>query len=78
MDELTSFECNDALGTYLRMLDQHSNDYALFGTQGEVNDFEMEESSRALPRNKQAASPGMADELLKRQKQDKSDFPWII
>jgi hypothetical protein len=78
MDELTSLECDDALGMYLRMLDQQSDDYALFRTQGEANDFETEENTRALPRNKRAASPEMTDESPKRQKQDENDFPWTI
>jgi hypothetical protein len=50
-DELTSSECDDALGTYLRMLDQHSN-YEPFRTRGEASDFETEENSGVLQRNK--------------------------
>jgi hypothetical protein len=51
MDELTSSEYDDALGTYLRMLDQYSNNEP-FRIQGETNDFETEKNSGALQRNK--------------------------
>ena len=76
MPELTSSECDDMLKTYLRILEQHcaTNDAREYTSEA------METQERHQPGLgiKQGKSPGVPDELLKKQKQDNSDFLWMI
>jgi hypothetical protein len=71
--ELTESEFNDLLGTYLTMLEQH--DHSIRVAEGN-QDHETEENT--FVGGKRGASPGAPDGTGKRQKQDDTDFPWVI
>ena len=74
--ELTSSECDDALETYLRILDQHNEtDDAREYT---PETAEMQERHQPTLGIKRGKSPGAPDESSKKQKQDDSDFLWTI
>ena len=74
--ELPELEFNDTLGTYQSMLEQHSLSVGDIGRdQGDQN-HETEENTPAG--GKRGASPGASDGAGKRQKQDDTDFPWVI
>ena len=74
--ELADLEFNDTLGTYLSMLEQHSHDIGGTGVDREYPDREEEEDN--LTRGKRGASPRTPDGTGKRQKQDDTEFPWVV
>ena len=71
--ELAELEFNDALGTYQSMLKQLS--LGVGRGQGD-QDHETEEDPPAG--GKRGASPGASDGTGKRQKQDDTEFLWVI
>ena len=74
--ELADLEFNDTLGTYLSMLEQHSLNVGDTGVDREHPDQEEEEGN--LTRGKRGASPRTPDGTGKRQKQDDTEFPWVV
>ena len=74
--ELAELEFNDALGTYQSMLKQHSLSVGGVGRGQGDQDHETEEDPPAG--GKRGASPGASDGTGKRQKQDDTEFPWVI
>ena len=76
MPELADLEFNDTLGTYLSMLEQHSLNVGGTGVDWEYPDQEEEEDN--LTRGKRGASPRTPDGTGKRQKQDDTEFPWVV
>ena len=74
--ELTSSECDDALETYLRILEQHST---LNDSRDSTPEPTQTQERDQLPQGiKRGKSPGTTDESSKKQKQDDSDFPWTV
>ena len=74
--ELAEHEFNDSLGTYLSMLEQH--DRGIGDTGGDRDDANYEAEESHLVRGKRGASPGAPEGIGKRQKQDDTDFPWVV
>ena len=74
--ELSKVEFNDSLGTYLSMLEQH--DCGIDDAAGIQRNGDHEEEEGPLDRRKRGASPGAPDGSGKKQKQDDTDFPWVI
>jgi hypothetical protein len=58
------------------MLEQHDNSIADARSEEESRDTEMQENTNIG--SKQAASPGSQTGTGKKQKQDDSEFPWIV
>ena len=74
--ELAELEFNDALGTYQSMLEQHSLSVGGIGRGQGDQDHETEEDPPTG--GKRGATPGASDGTGKRQKQDDTEFPWVI
>ena len=74
--ELTEPEFNDMLGTYQSMLEQHNLSIGSVGRDQGDQDHETEEDT--LAGGKRGASPGAPDGTGKRQKQDDTEFPWVV
>ena len=74
--ELSESEFNDSLGAYLSMLEQH--DHSIRHAEGSQRPEDPETEEDTPVRSKRAASPGSADGTGKKQKQDDSDFPWVV
>src|ERR1700683_1910686 len=74
--ELSEPEFNDSLSAYLSMLEQHDCSIRYAGRDQEPENPETEEVTSC--RSKRAGSPGSADGVGKRQKQDDTDFLWVI
>jgi len=76
--ELTRPECDDALGSYLRMLEQHGSDDP-FGLR-KISEDPGTQKRRRNPRYgaKRAASLGAEVRATKKPKQDDSDFLWTV
>src|SRR5882762_4022598 len=76
--ELTRPECDDALGTYLRMLEQHGSDDP-FGVEEDLRrSRDSEEEKNPRYGAKRAASLGAEVRATKKPKQDDSDFLWTV
>jgi hypothetical protein len=76
MVKLSESELNDSLGVYLVMLEQHDNSIADARSEEESRDTEMQENTNIG--SKRAASPGSQTGTGKKQKQDDSEFPWVV
>ena len=74
--ELAELEFNDALGTYQSMLEQHSLNIG--GIRTDQGDLDQEAEEDTPGRGKRGASPGTPDGTGKRQKQDDTEFPWVV
>src|SRR5882762_9732496 len=78
-DELSETEIDDALGSYLRIIEQHNNS---------INVAEQNASNRGVDRSETADEPSLGSKrpgspepvtgATKRQKPDETDFPWSI
>jgi hypothetical protein len=74
--QLTEDELNDALGTYLKIIEQH--DRAVMHAMASANE-ERSETERETPiGSKRGATPGADDGPSKKPKTDDSDFPWVV
>jgi len=78
-DELSETEIDDALGSYLRIIEQHNNS---------INVAEQNASNGGVDRSETADEPSLGSKrpgspepvtgATKRQKPDETDFPWSI
>src|ERR1700729_3423834 len=76
MPLLSESELNDMFGTYLSILEQHDRSIADAQDRNVSGDIEEEEDPTLG--TKQAASLGPTNGTGKKQKQDDTDFPWVI
>ena len=76
--QFTEAECDDAINTYLCMLEQVIIVDRNESGEQESEHHETQENTQSGGRPKRARSPGAADEFPKKQKQDDSDFPWAV
>ena len=74
--ELSEADFNDSLGTYLSMLEQH--DRSIDDATRVQREADHEEEETPLDGRKRGISPGAPDGSGKKQKQDDTDFPWVI
>jgi hypothetical protein len=74
--ELTEDELNDSLGTYLKILEQQDQAIVDAMTSGEP--LRPETVDVTPIGSKRAASPGQQTTTGKKQKQDDSNFPWVV
>ena len=73
---LSESELNGTFSTYLSILEQHDRTIA-DAQDGNVSGDVEEEEDPTLG-TKRAASPGPMNGTGKKQKQDDTDFPWVI
>ena len=76
MPELAEHKFNDSLGMYISTLEQHDQSIGYVGGDQPNEGYKAEESH--LVRGKRGASPGAPEGSKKKQKQDDTDFPWVV
>jgi hypothetical protein len=74
--ELTDDELNDALGSYLKILDQH--DRSIEASSGAIPPARSETADDAPTGSKRAATPGENEGFVKKPRSDDTDFPWVV
>jgi hypothetical protein len=74
--ELSDDELNDALGAYLKIIEQHDRSVEAASRAAPSGRSETADESRAG--SKRASTPGENEGVSKKSRSDDSDFPWVV